>query len=188
MISSRPENEALAHANARAAAGQLQQYLTFALGSESYAAAIDSIREILEVPPLTVVPLVPEFVRGVINLRGSVVPVIDLSSRFELGRTQIARRTCVVVIETGGESAEDGRDPDGPGERQILGVMVDAVHEVVEIAAGQVEPTPMMGTCIHPDFIRGMAKVNGRHLVVLSLGKALAQARLAALVESHLAA
>jgi purine-binding chemotaxis protein CheW len=183
MISSRPETEALAKANALASAGQTQQYLTFALGNESYAAAINAIREILEVPTVTSVPLVPSFVRGVINLRGAVVPVIDLSSRFELGPTELARRSCVVVVEV--TAREDSKDPDSDSEGQVLGVLVDAVHEVLEIASADIEPAPALGTRIHPDFIRGMAKVSGRLLVVLNLGRVLAQQELAKLVAGH---
>jgi purine-binding chemotaxis protein CheW len=151
-----------------------RQYLTFALGSESYAAAIDAIREIIEVPPLTAVPMTPSFVRGVINLRGAVVPVIDLANRFAIGDTPIARRTCVVVVEV---AAEEGT--------QVLGVLVDAVHEVLDIAAGDVEPAPALGTRIHPEFIAGMARVAGRLMVVLDLGRVLAQGELASLVAGH---
>jgi len=187
MISSRPETEAVAKASTLATVGQIQQYLTFALGKESYAAAIDAIREILEVPTLTSVPLVPPFVRGVINLRGAVVPVIDLSTRFELGRTELARRTCVVVVEvTANDGGEDSKEVHNDGERQVLGVLVDAVHEVLEIPTAEIEPAPTLGTSIHPDFMRGMAKVNGRLLVVLNLGRILAQQELAKLVAGHL--
>jgi purine-binding chemotaxis protein CheW len=209
MISSRAETQALARAQAQAAlspelavrtetpleapadapaGGPARQYLTFALGNDSYAAAIHAIREILEVPPLTVVPMVPGFVRGVINLRGAVVPVIDLASRFDLGQTQLARRTCVVVVEVSScEGTEDASNPNGEGERQVLGVLVDAVHEVQEIAASAVEPAPSLGTRIHPDFLSGMAKVNGQLLGVLDLARVLAQHELSGLVAGHVA-
>jgi purine-binding chemotaxis protein CheW len=192
MISSRAETEALARVQPGhdpQGAGPAHQYLTFALGNDSYAAAIRAIREILEVPPLTVVPMVPGFVRGVINLRGAVVPVIDLAARFELGQTVLARRTCVVVVEVAGdEGAEDAANAPGPTGRQVLGILVDAVHEVQEIAEADVAPAPSLGTRIHPNFLCGMAKVNGRLLGVLNLARILAQQELSQLVRDHIAA
>lgn len=171
------EMQALACAQARAAdrapAAESRQYLTFALGQENYAAPIEAIREIIEVPALTAVPMMPPFLRGVINLRGAVVPVIDLASRFEFGETPIARRTCVVVIEVG-QGAEEAR--------QVLGVLVDAVHEVIEIRADAVEAAPALGTRIHPDFISAMAKVGRRLMVVLNLDRVLAQDELVRLI------
>jgi len=167
---------AAAAARSRRAADVVsRQFLTFALGNESYAAAIDAIREIIEVPALTAVPMTPPFVRGVINLRGAVVPVIDLANRFAIGATEIARRTCEVVVEVRGQD----------DATQVLGVLVDAVHEVIDIAGGDVEPAPSLGTRIHPEFINGMAKVGGRLMVVLDLGRVLAQGELAALVAGH---
>jgi purine-binding chemotaxis protein CheW len=207
MNSSRAEAQALAAALPRAGgaaplprsagdpageAGPARQYLTFAVGSECFAAAIQAIREILEVPPLTVVPRVPPFVRGVINLRGAVVPVIDLASRFDLGHTELARRTCVVVVEVAAgpdtaEAGEEGRGARG-ATRQVLGLLVDAVHEVQEIAEDDVEPTPALGTHIDPEFLGGMARVNGQLMGVLDLGRVLQQQELARLVARHLAA
>lgn len=168
---------ATAHATQGAPAGT-HQYLTFAVGVESYAAQIDSIREILEVPAMTVVPLMPAFVRGVINLRGAVVPVIDLAARLDQGATEIGRRSCVVVVEV----IVDGQAP------LVLGVLVDAVHEVLDIAGTDIEPTPALGTRIDARFIRGMAKVAKRLIVVLDLGRVLAQDELANMVASHAAA
>jgi len=175
--------QALASAQARSRIGAndaetavARQYLTFALGPENYAAPIEAIREIIEVPGLTAVPMMPAFLRGVINLRGAVVPVIDLASRFEFGETQIARRTCVVVIEVGRGQSEAA---------QILGVLVDAVHEVIEIRSDSVEPAPALGTRIHPDFISAMAKVGRRLMVVLNLDRVLAQDELVRLISAQ---
>ncbi len=184
MMTSQAEIQAVGLAEVRVGA-PAQQYLTFALGNESYAAPIQVIREILEVPSLTVVPMVPAFVRGVINLRGAVVPVIDLASRFELGRTELARRTCVVVVEVAEPGAQGSVHVHADAERQVLGVLVDAVHEVQEIADADVEPTPSLGTRIHPDFLSGMAKVNGQLVGVLDMGRVLAQQDLARLVSGH---
>ncbi len=173
------ETEVAAVAAGAAPAGTLvpstHQFLTFAIGNESYAAQIDSIREILEVPSLTVVPLMPGFVRGVINLRGAVVPVIDLAARLDQGATEIGRRSCVVVVEVTVESHAP----------LVLGVLVDAVHEVLDIAGSDIEPTPAIGTRIDPRFIRGMAKVAKRLIVVLDLGRVLAQDELAQMVATH---
>jgi|SRR5450631_3718184 purine-binding chemotaxis protein CheW len=210
MISSRPEVEALARASTAAAvqadsAADLppdaapepgadgarvrapgQQFLSFGVGDETYATAIDAIREILQVPALTQVPLVPAFVRGVINLRGSVVPVIDLSTRFALGDTRVARRTCIVVVEVAaGDGAEESRSETADQGSQVLGLMVDAVHEVIEIAPAAIEPTPVLGTRIESEFIRGMARVDGKLVVVLNLNRVLAQQELASLVAHH---
>jgi len=186
MNSSRAETQALAAAQQRVDAAA-RQYLTFAVASESFAAGIQAIREILEVPPLTIVPRVPGFVRGVINLRGAVVPVIDLAARFELGVTELARRTCVVVVEAAG-AAEAGEDGRAGAARQVLGVLVDAVHEVQDIGEHDIEPTPSLGTRIDPEFLSGMARVGGRLLGVLDLGRVLQQQELARLVARHLAA
>jgi len=156
-------------------ASDQRQFLTFAVGAETYAAGIDAIREIIEVPALTRVPMTPSFVRGVINLRGAVVPVVDLACRFDLGATELARRTCVVVVEV--------RGPDGA--TQVLGVLVDAVHEVIDIAAHEIAPTPALGTRIDPEFIRGMARTARGLQVVLDLGRVLAQQELARLVAQY---
>ncbi|HXY95502.1 MAG TPA: chemotaxis protein CheW, partial [Steroidobacteraceae bacterium] len=122
---------AAAQAAALQAAEGPQQYLTFMLGAEVFAIEILSIREIIEHAPLTQVPMMPQYVGGVINLRGAVVPVIDLAARLDLGTAQASRRSCVVVVEVpGAESA----DPAVPADawRQVIGILVDAVHEVVE--------------------------------------------------------
>jgi purine-binding chemotaxis protein CheW len=177
MKSSPAENQAVAQAQQQSGAAT-QPYLTFALGPDSYAAGIHAIREILEVPPLTVVPLVPGIVRGVMNLRGAVVPVVDLAARFDLAPTQLARRTCVVVVEM--DTGEGGS-----AARQPLGILVDAVHEVQDVAPDQVEPTPGLGTRIRPEFLSGMLRLNGQLLGVLDLPRVLAQQELARLVAGH---
>ena len=138
------------------------QYLTFLLGGEMFAIGILNIKEIIEYGSLTEVPMMPEFIRGVINLRGAVVPVVDLSARFGRARTEITRRTCIVIIEV-----ESG------GERHDVGVVVDSVSEVLEIAAADIEPAPSFGTRIRADFISGMGKVNGRFVIVLSVNDVL---------------
>lgn len=138
------------------------QYLTFSLGGEMFAIGILVIKEIIEYGGLTEVPMMPEFIRGVINLRGAVVPVVDLSARFGRKRTEVTRRTCIVIIEV---ESDDGKHD--------VGVVVDSVSEVLEIAAGEIEPSPSFGTRIRADFIQGMGKVNGKFVIILSVNNVL---------------
>ncbi len=139
-----------------------QQYLTFMLGGETFAIGILSIKEIIEYGQLTEVPRMPEFIRGVINLRGAVVPVIDLGARFGKQPSEVSRRTCIVIIEVEHE-----------GEQQVVGVMVDAVNEVLDIMPDQVEPAPSFGANIRADFIQGMGKVEGRFVIILNVNHVL---------------
>lgn len=134
------------------------QYLTFMLGDENYALGILNIKEIIEYGALTEVPMMPDYVRGVINLRGSVVPVIDLAARFGRGYTAIAKRSGVVIVEAANDSGW-----------QSIGIIVDAVNEVVDIAAQDIEPPPSLGSDIHPDFINGMAKRGNQFIILLNV-------------------
>jgi purine-binding chemotaxis protein CheW len=138
------------------------QYLTFTLGEEVFAMDIRSVREIIQHAAMTVVPLMPNFVRGVINLRGAVVPVIDLQSRFGRATTVVGKKTCIVIFDASSE-----------GEKMELGVMVDSVSEVIDILPAQIEPPPHFGTSIQRDFIRGMGKVDGEFIVILEPARAL---------------
>jgi purine-binding chemotaxis protein CheW len=140
------------------------QFLTFMLGEEQYAVGILHIKEIIEYGSLATVPMMPDCVRGVINLRGAVVPVMDLSARFGRAPSTIGKRSCIVIVETGGEEGES---------KQVLGMLVDAVNAVVEIAAADIEPAPSFGTRIRPDFIAGMGKHNGRFVILLEIGRVL---------------
>ena len=135
-----------------------QQYLTFVLGGEMFAIEILDIREIIEYGALTTVPMMPAFIRGVINLRGSVVPVIDLSVRFGRPPVEVTRRTCIVIIEIA--DAE---------QRQDIGIVVDSVSEVLEIPADRIEPPPAFGAKIRTDFMQGMGKVNERFVILLDV-------------------
>jgi purine-binding chemotaxis protein CheW len=148
------------------------QYLTFMLGGEVFAIGILAIKEIIEYGQLTTVPMMPESIRGVINLRGAVVPVIDLSARFGRSPSQTTRRTCIVIIEVQGED-----------ERQVVGVIVDAVNAVLEIPATDVEPAPSFGTGVRTDFIRGMGKIDDRFVIILNVDRVLSVVELAVLGE-----
>ncbi|OWY39163.1 chemotaxis protein CheW [Xenophilus sp. AP218F] len=155
-----------------AAAAEVRQYLTFQLGGETFAIGILGIREILEYIRPTTVPLMPPFIRGVMNLRGSVVPIIDLSLRFSRGETAILRRTCIVIIEVETES-----------QLQLIGILVDAVHEVLAIPDADIEPPPQFGSKIRVDFIEGMARVDNRFVVLLAVDKVLSVNEMALLTE-----
>lgn len=144
----------------------VSQYLIFSLGGESFGINILHIREIIEFGELTEVPMMPAFVRGVINLRGAVVPIIDLRARFGQGRTESNRRSCFVIVELADtEAGEQGF--------QEIGVMVDAVNEVVDIAPGDIEPPPGFGARMRPDFICGMGRHGGQFVILLALDSVL---------------
>jgi len=159
---------------AAAAEAQLgAQFLTFSLGEEVYAVDIRTVREIIQYGAMTTVPLMPDFVRGVINLRGAVVPVIDLHARFGRPAAPVGKRTCIVIFDA-------SRD----GERVELGLMVDSVSEVIEIASSAIEPPPNFGTAVRRDFIRGMGKVDKRFVIILEPEKAFDVDDMARLCES----
>jgi purine-binding chemotaxis protein CheW len=139
------------------------QYLTFFVGDETFAMEISVVREIIQYNALTPVPLMPECVRGVINLRGAVVPVIDLKARFGWSKSTIGKKTCIIIFDSIGEQSE----------RIELGLMVDAVSEVLDLAPSQVETAPQFGGAIRRDFMRGVGKVNGRFVVLLDPAQAL---------------
>ena len=156
---------------AAAPAERREQYLAFTLGGETFAMDIRSIREVIQFGGITEVPLMPPFIRGVINLRGSVVPVIDLFVRFGRPACAVAHRTCIVILElTQGEATAE------------LGVMVDNVSEVLSIAASEIEPAPAFGSDIRSEFIAGVAKVGERFVIILDVNHVLSIDELAALV------
>jgi purine-binding chemotaxis protein CheW len=139
-----------------------QQYLTFYIRGEEYAVGILRVREIIEYETVTRVPTTPVHVRGVINLRGAVRPVVDLAAKFGHGETQPANTTCVVIVET--------RLHD---ELLTVGIMADAVSEVVDIPDAAIEPPPSFGTHVRIDFLTGMAKLDGRLALVLDIDRIL---------------
>lgn len=139
-----------------------QQFLTFLLGGEPFAINILAVKEIIEYGSLTEVPLMPEFIRGVLNLRGRVLPVIDLAARFGRAPAQIARRTCIVIVEM-----------DNDGETQDVGVVIDSVSEVMDINASAIQPAPAFGAKIRSDFIEGMVEINERFVIILKIERVL---------------
>jgi len=152
---------------------QTDQYLTFMLGGEIFAIGILAIKEIIEYSSLTAVPMMPAYVRGVINLRGSVVPVLDLLVRFNKTPGEVTKRTCIVIIEIIAQ-----------GKRQDVGMVVDAVNAVLEIPPAQIEPPPAFGARIRTDFIQGMGNVNGRFVILLDLNHVLAEDEIALLTDA----
>jgi purine-binding chemotaxis protein CheW len=154
------------------------QYLTFTLQNEIYGLDILRVREILEYTRPTTVPMMPAFVHGVINLRGNVVPVIDLAQRFGRAPIALQSRTCIVIVEIEGE--------DGP---LAIGVLVDAVNAVLDMEAGQIEPAPSFGTGLRQEFIRGMARTDAGFIILLDVGRVLSVEDMAGLASaSHMAA
>lgn len=144
------------------------QYLTFVLGGETFAIGILAIKEIIEYHALTAVPMMPDCVRGVINLRGAVVPVMDMQARFGRPSSPITKRTCIVIVEVQAQAQGES-----DGESQVVGVMVDAVNEVLDISASDVEAAPAFGARIRTDFIQGMGKVRGKFVILLDVDRVL---------------
>jgi purine-binding chemotaxis protein CheW len=174
-------NNQLATAKAAAVAAladqSTHQYLTFTLGQEIFAIGILQIKEIIEYGNLTEIPMMPSFIRGVINLRGAVVPVIDLTARFGGKASDIGRRTCIVIVEIT-QTIDDAE------VRQDIGVVVDSVNEVLEIPQTEIEPPPAFGARIRADFISGMGKVAGHFVIILNINLILSIEEMATLAGS----
>jgi len=136
------------------------QYLTFKLDEEVFALDVAKVREILEYTGITKVPQTPDFMRGVINLRGSVVPVIDLRLKFGMSATVQTVNTCIIVVEVGQED-----------ETLVLGLLADSVQEVIEMEPEQIEAAPHIGTRLNTDFIKGMGKHDNRFVMILDIDK-----------------
>jgi purine-binding chemotaxis protein CheW len=136
----------------------IQQYLTFRVAEEEYAVDILHVREIIEFSSSTRVPGTPGWIHGVINLRGRVVPVVDLSVRFGLGPTQVTPWTCAVIVEIVSEEAP-----------LVMGLLADSVSQVLEISAAAIEPPPSFGTAVRADYLLGVARADGQLVLVLDI-------------------
>ncbi len=145
---------------AATAVHEVTQYLTFTLNQEVFALEIAKVREVLEFTAVTKVPRTPGFLRGVINLRGNVVPVVDLKSKFGMGQTERTVNTCVVITEVTVD-----------GESTVIGALADSVREVIDLDPAQVEPPPRIGTRLDTAFIRGMGKRDDEFLILLDVDK-----------------
>lgn len=160
MFNSQIKKANAAAAAASAAAKANRQFLTFLLGAEVFALDILVIREIIQFSEISTVPMMPDYIRGIINLRGAVVPVVDLHVRFGHESASVGKRTCIVIIELTHQ-----------GSVLELGIMVDAVSAVIEIEAGQIEPAPRFGSRVRNDFIAGMGKVDEQFVIILDVSK-----------------
>lgn len=149
------------------------KYLTFTLAEEEYGIGILKIKEIIGMLPITSVPQTPEFVKGVINLRGKVIPVLDLRLRFGMPSIDYSDRTCIIVVEIGGQA-----------ETILVGIVVDAVSEVLNIKGDDIEKTPTFGTKLDTDYILGMAKMEGGVKILLDIDQVLSSDELSLLSEA----
>ena len=136
------------------------QYLTFKLEEEIFALDISKVREVLDFTAITKVPRTPEFMRGVINLRGNVVPVVDMRLKFGMTKTENTVNTCIIIVEIHLD-----------GETTVLGALADAVQEVIELGSGQIEPAPKIGTRLKTDFIQGMGKQGEGFIIILDIDR-----------------
>jgi purine-binding chemotaxis protein CheW len=148
---------------------EVTQYLTFTLAEEVFAVDVARVREILEMTSITKVPQVPDFMRGVINLRGCVVPVIDLRLKFGMEETAQTVNTCIIVVEV-----------DMDGENIVLGALADSVQEVIEMEKSQIEAAPHIGTHLKTEFLKGMGKHNERFVMILDIDRVFSGTELAA--------
>jgi purine-binding chemotaxis protein CheW len=155
------------------ATGQTQ-FLTFLLADELYAVSILCVREIIEYDTVTRVPSMPASIRGVINLRGAVVPVVDLAVRFGLRDSRVTKRTCVIIAEV-----EVG------GERLVMGLMADAVSQVIDLPSADIEPPPAFGTRVRVDFLKGLGKIGKKFVLILDLDRALSNSELLSAAEAQ---
>jgi purine-binding chemotaxis protein CheW len=149
---------------------ETRQYLTFKLGNEIFATDVAKVREVLDLTTITAIPRTPDFMSGVINLRGSVVPVVDLRLCFEMSKTEKTRNTCIVVVEVLLEN-----------ESTVIGALADSVEEVIDLEPDQIQPAPRIGTQIRTDFIKGMGKRDTQFIMILDIDRVFSAGELTAI-------
>lgn len=149
------------------------QYLTFKLGEEVFALEISKVREVLDFTTITKVPRTPDFMRGVINLRGNVVPVVDMRMKFGMSETETTVNTCIIIVEI---ELDD--------ETTILGALADSVEEVIELGSEQVEPPPKMGTRLKTEFIKGMGNRDEHFIIILDIDRVFSSIELSLVQEA----
>ncbi|HMD71385.1 MAG TPA: chemotaxis protein CheW [Bryobacteraceae bacterium] len=149
---------------------ETRQYLTFRLGNEVFATDVAKVREVLDFTTITKIPRTPDFMSGVINLRGNVVPVVDLRLCFEMSKTETTVNTCIVVVEMLVE-----------GESNVIGALADSVEEVIDLEPEQIQPPPRIGTRIRTDFIKGMGKRDTQLIMILDIDRVFSVEDLSAL-------
>jgi len=139
-----------------------RQYLTFLMGQDQYSLDIMVVKEIIAYSTIMKVPMLPEYIKGVINLRNKVVPVVDLSMRFDKGKTEISKLTCIIIVEL--QKAEKSIE---------IGIIVDAVSEVISLSLDEIEQTPEFGDDVHAEFISGMGRIDDRFIIMLNVSRVL---------------
>ncbi|MGM0787505.1 MAG: chemotaxis protein CheW [Thermodesulfobacteriota bacterium] len=154
-------------------AGLAGKYLTFLLEDESYGIEILKVQEIIGMQTITRIPRTPEYVKGVINLRGKVIPVIDLRLRFGIEAAEVSRKTCIIVVQVSKSDAS-----------VTMGIVVDEVSEVLEISSNEIEPAPSFGTRVETSFILGMAKTEDSVKILLDIDRIMSEEEMDALAKS----
>lgn len=155
------------------ASSEVEQLLTFKLEDEVFAIEIARVREVLEYTQLTKVPRTPDFLRGVINLRGNVIPVVDLRRMFQMGSTEASVNACIIIVEVELDS-----------EEMILGVLADSVQEVLELPRGQIEKPPKFGARLENKFLKGMGRREDHLLMILSIDEVFSDTEMTAVREA----
>ena len=155
---------------------EIRQYLTFKLGNEVFGIDVAKVREVLDFTTITEIPRTPDFMSGVINLRGSVVPVVDLRLCFQMSKTERTRNTCIVVVEVMLD-----------GEATVIGALADSVEEVIDLEPEQIQPAPRIGAQIRTDFIKGMGKRETQFIMILDIDRVFSAEELAAVCEGEAA-
>lgn len=148
---------------------ETRQYLTFKLSEEVFALDVAKVREVLDFTTITKIPRTPDFMSGVINLRGNVVPVVDLRLSFEMSKTEKTLNTCIVVAEMMLD-----------GEATVIGALADSVEEVIDLEPEHIQPPPRIGTHIRTDFIKGMGERDGRFIMILDIDRVFCDRELSA--------
>lgn len=156
---------------------EASQYLLFIVGDEEFGVNLQQVKELIAYAPPTPVPLTPECIRGVINLRGSVVPVIDLAAKFKFQKSAINKRNCIIVLEV-----------EQDGAPIIMGVIADAVDDVVPLTAADISAAPSFGTKVHVDYLRGVGKIGEKFILLVDIPKVLSVEELRSVAEVQNAA
>jgi purine-binding chemotaxis protein CheW len=162
--------DASTSADAEASTEDTTQYLTFFVAEERYAIDILDVKEIIEVANITRVPMTPDHIRGVLNLRGTVLPVVDLRARLSKGVSELTKRSAIILVEVTNRTGQ-----------HMIGMLVDEVHEILEIDAAHLQPPPDFGTAIRTDFIQAMGRVDDVFIILLAINHVLSTDELAAL-------
>lgn len=151
---------------------EINQYLTFKLGDELYGISVAHVKEVLELPVVTKVPRMPPFLCGVCNLRGNIIPLLDLKLKFGIGKTVCGENTSVIVVELGFFNEDEE-------ENLIIGIYSDGVQNVITLEADKIKPPPKIGVMINTEFILGMGRVDDEFVILLNIEKILSESELA---------